>query len=970
MAKATQDERVMNIRTPLGKDVLLLSSFTAEEEISRLYTITAELLHEGAVGGDVPHEVAPNTILGKAVAIEVLQRDGTKRFFHGIVNRFEQRNRDDRFTHYQAEIVPQVWLLTQIAQSKIFQNQTVPEILNKVFEGLNPSFQLQRTYDKRNYCVQYRETNFEFASRLMEEEGIFYFFEHTDTTHKMIVGDVATVHPDCPNTHEFSFDLDQPSGDDFVPLVREWIVNHRLQTGKVTFWDHNFELPFNRLDATVPSRFPLEGKDKLEVYDYPGGYSRKFDGIDSGGGEQPGELNKVFADKDKAANLSMEAIDSRYKIISGVGECSSMTAGHTFNLVNHPLSSNNGKYVITSISHSATQSPDYASENVVLDPYDNAFNCIPVGAGAPVFRPEHVTPKPLVTGSQTATVMGPAGEEILTDKYGRVKVQFRWDRHGQMDERSSCWIRVAQSWAGKKWGTMFIPRIGMEVLVDFIEGDPDRPIITGCVYNAEAMPPYDLPEHKTRSTIKSNSSKGGNGFNEFRIEDKKGEEQIFIHAEKDLDIRVKNDKKEIVKRDRHVIVERNSFEEGKGDSHNKLSGDSNAEMGGSASFKVGGDVDAKVGGKVAVEAGSEIHLKAGMKVVIEAGTQITLKVGGNFVDIGPAGVTIKGAIVNINSGGAAGSGSGASTTSPTAPEEAVDDKAGQEPGKPPPPSPPSQTGPTAGALAGAAGSGAPTVGTGSGAGGPGGTGGAESSPAGTSSGAGSGDAGAGTYGMGHGGANEGGSLGNPPPGGAGGADAGGSSGAESSPAGANSGGDSGEAGAGTYGMGHGGANEGGSLGSPPPGGAGGADAGGAAGGGTTTENSDGTKITTFPDGTQVDERPDGSKSTYNPDGSQTDEYPDGTKVTTGPGYNSSAAPGDPDGIYTQENPDGTTETRDTASGVGIIRPPKSGGGTGGDGGRAAGDTPPVATSNDSGETWTDGQGRPIAPPPGSDDWFD
>lgn len=722
MAKATQDERVMNIRTPLGKDVLLLSSYTAEEEISGLFTIIAELLHEGAVGGEVPHEIAPNTILGKAVAIEILQRDGTKRFFHGIVNRFEQRNRDDRFTHYQAEIVPQVWLLTQIAQSKIFQNQTVPEILKKVFEGLNHSFQLQRTYDKRNYCVQYRETNFEFASRLMEEEGIFYFFEHSETNHKMVIGDVATVHPDCPNTSEFSFDLDQSRREDFVPLVREWIVNHRLQSGKITYWDHNFELPFNRLDVTEPTSFPLEGKDQLEIYDYPGGYSRKYDGIDSGGGEQLGELNRVFADKKMAANLAMEAIDSRYKIISGMSECSSMTAGHAFTLINHPLRSNDGKYVITSISHSATQSPDYASENVVLDPYDNAFNCIPVGAGAPVFRPEHVTPKPLVTGSQTATVVGPAGEEIFTDKYGRVKVQFRWDRHGKMDAGSSCWIRVAQSWSGKKWGTMFIPRIGMEVVVGFIEGDPDRPLITGCVYNAETMPPYALPDEKTKSTIKSDSSKGGGGFNEFRIEDKKGSEQIFIHAEKDLDIRVKNDKKEIIKRDQHVIVERNYFHEGKGDSHSKLSGDNNTEIGGSASLKVGGDIDTKVGGKMAVNAGGEIHLKAGMKIVIEAGTQITLKVGGNFVDIGPAGVTIVGTMVKINSGGAAASGSGASTTAPTAPKEAVDDKAGEKASKPPPPPPPAagNTTGTAAGMSGAAGSGAPTVGTGSGAGGAGG----------------------------------------------------------------------------------------------------------------------------------------------------------------------------------------------------------------------------------------------------------
>jgi type VI secretion system secreted protein VgrG len=375
----------------------------------------------------------------------------------------------------------------------------------------------------------------------------------------MIIGDHVGAHIDCPVNSTFTFDFEQPGELDFIPTVRAWIVNHRMQTGKVTFWDHKFELPYKNLDASQPSLFSLENKDKLEVYDYPGGYSRKFDGIDKSGGEQPSELNKIFQENAKTASLAMEAIDARYKIISGASDCGSMTPGHRFNLINHP-GSQDGAYVLTSVSHTATQSPDYNSEDTVLDPYDNSFTCIPAAAGV-TFRPGQITPKPTVEGVQTATVVGPAGEEIFTDKYGRVKVQFHWDRHGRHDADSSCWMRVAQNWAGKKWGTIFIPRIGMEVIVDFMEGDPDQPIIIGSVYNADTMPPYTLPDEKTKSTIKSNSSKGGGGFNEFRIEDKKGDEQIFIHAEKDLDIRVKNDKKEIIKRDRHIIVENNSFEE-------------------------------------------------------------------------------------------------------------------------------------------------------------------------------------------------------------------------------------------------------------------------------------------------------------------------------------------------------------------------------------------------------------------------
>ncbi len=674
----------MSIQTPLGKDVLLLSSFTADEEISRLFKVTAELVHEGTAGGDVPHVIDPATILGKAVLIQISQRDGTTRHFHGIVNRFEQRNRDDRFTHFQAEIVPELWLHTLNRQSRIFQNKTVKEILENVLK-VQHSIELTGTYEKRNYCVQYRETDFDFVSRLMEEEGIFYYFEHTANGHNMIIADAQQAHRNCPTKSTVTFDLDQADGEDFVSVVREWTVNHRLQPGKVTFWDHKFEIPFNKLDATQPTRFSLAATKDLEIYDYPGSYARKFDGIDSGGGEQSGELNRVFTDKTAFATKAMESIDAGYKVITGVGDMSSMTPGFKFTLENHPVSSTNGAYVLTSVSHSAMQSPDYSSEDTVLDPYNNAFNCIPVGNESPTYRPERLTPRPFVQGPQTATVVGPAGEEIFVDKYGRVKVQFRWDREGQVNQGSSCWMRVAQNWAGKKWGTMFIPRIGMEVIVDFIEGDPDQPIIIGSVYNADTMPPYNLPDEKTKSTIKTNSSTGGGGFNELRFEDKKGSEQIFIHAQKDQDIRVKNDCKEIIMRDRHLIVENKQVEKVKKDKHLEVVGNQNEKIGGSLGQTIGGSHDVKISQKYAAEAGQEVHLKAGMTTVIEAGTSLTLKVGGNFININPGGVFVKGTMVMLNSGGAAGSGSGASPASPEQAMEADNAEAGQKPGLPPAP---------------------------------------------------------------------------------------------------------------------------------------------------------------------------------------------------------------------------------------------------------------------------------------------
>lgn len=298
-----------------------------------------------------------------------------------------------------------------------------------------------------------------------------------------------------------------------------------------------------------------------------------------------------------------------------------------------------------------------------------------------------MTPKPILHGSQTAFVVGPAGEEIYTDKYGRVKVQFHWDRNGKYDANSSCWIRVAQAWAGKKWGMMFIPRIGMEVIVEFFEGDPDQPVITGCVYNAEAMPAYALPDEKSKSGIKTDSTKGG-GFNEIRFEDKKGSEQVFIHGEKDIDLRVKKDSREHIGNERHLIVVKDKLEKVGGDKHLQVLGDKNEKVTGTVSLDAGQDLQEKVGMKYALDAGQEIHLKAGMNMVLEPGTNLTLKVGGNFININPAGVFIKGTMVFINSGGSAGSGAGSKPDAPKEPKEADKAEAGQKVSLPPPKTPP------------------------------------------------------------------------------------------------------------------------------------------------------------------------------------------------------------------------------------------------------------------------------------------
>jgi type VI secretion system secreted protein VgrG len=704
----TQANRLMSISTPLGEDFLLVNKLRATEALSELFRFEVELLHEENEAGTEPTVVDIQKILGEAITVSVIARDEVSRKFSGIVSNFSQGNRDKRFTYYYATIVPQVWVLTQIVQTRIFQHISVPDILKKVFKGFDVKWEISGDFKPRNYCVQYRESDFAFASRLMEEEGIYYYFSH-DSGDKMIVANTPQSHRDCPVKTDIPFIAELTQDDEFIGSINEWLTDYRLQTGKVALWDYNFQLPNNKLDAEQPSRFNIGGNQKLEVYEFQAGYARKYDGIDKTGGERPSDLQNIFTEKQPVAEIMMQTIDSQYKTGSGISDCPSMIAGYRFKMINHPSAEQNRQYVLTKVSHDCEQSPSYVSEHINHSAYQNQFTCIAHGAGMPPFRPLARTPKPIMRGNQTAVVVGPAGEEIFTDKYGRVKVQFQWDREGKLDVNSSCWIRVVQNWAANKWGTMFIPRIGMEVVVSFLEGDPDQPTITGCVYNPEAMPPYKLPDEKTKSTIKSNSSLGGNGFNEFRFEDKKGSEQIFIHAEKNQDIRVKNDCMELIKHDRHLIIENEQFEKVKKDKHLQVVGDHNEKVGGTMSLKVGSDLQEKVGSNYALDAGSAVHIKAGMTTVIEAGTSLTLKVGGNFININSGGIFVKGTMVMLNSGGMAGSGAGSSPEAPKDPKEADNAEPGKKikPKTPPPPLKPKTFSPKAAGMKSAAKSGTP-----------------------------------------------------------------------------------------------------------------------------------------------------------------------------------------------------------------------------------------------------------------------
>ncbi len=644
----------MQLSTPLGKDVLLINRLRCREGLNQLFHIELDMLHEQTDEGFAPHVIEPGSVLGKRMVVVAQQAQTSEkpveRYFHGICIGFTQGSRNGRFTGFQAELVPQAWLLTQVRQCRIFQNQPVPEILNEVLRGTAVKFELTGRYEARNYCTQYNETDWDFASRLMEEEGIFYYFEHTAKDHYMIIADTPASHRPCPTQPKITFALERSDlADDWIPSIRSWRVDSRLRTGRFELSDFNFQLPNHRLEAEHTSLYDLSPNRQLPRYEWSGGYAKRFDGIDPGGGERPGDLAKVFEDRERTVRIRQEEIDVAYKNVYGTADSCALTAGHKFEFTDHPVKKFNIEHVVVLADHDAHQSPMYDAERSVPGAYSVNFACIPHGAGQAPFRPMRKTPKPVISGGQTAFVVGDPGQEIFTDKFGRAKVQFHWDRQGRMDSRSSCWLRVAHSWAGSGWGSMFVPRVGMEVLVHFLEGDPDQPIITGCVYNPANMPPYKLPDHKTRSGIKTASTTGGGGFNELRFEDKKGQEQIFIHAEKDHDIRVTNECKETIGADRHMVVGGDQLEKVHGDKHLRVAGDRYERVEGDNSLIVTGDYDMR-STATNLEA-KVIHLKA-LNVMVEGGDSLTLKSGACFITLKKDGsVYIKGHKVMINSGG-------------------------------------------------------------------------------------------------------------------------------------------------------------------------------------------------------------------------------------------------------------------------------------------------------------------------------
>ncbi|MDB5861501.1 MAG: hypothetical protein JWQ76_5190 [Ramlibacter sp.] len=651
--------RSLDVETPLGPQFFLLLEFTGHEHLSRLSEFTLRLkCKQPDIGAD--------KMLGKNLTARVELFGNKARYFNGYVTRWsgvtEQRDsldgvKETRAYVYEATVHPWFWFLTRQSNSRIFQNKTVPQIVEEVFKAYGglASFKLKLTgrFPEWEYCCQYRETDFNFVTRLMEQEGIYWFVEHENGKHSVTLVNSSSAHETYPGYDEVRFDREDRARQE---VLSTWQGRNEIQPHRYVVNDYDPLKPRTNLLASADrgTSFPV---GKFEYFDYPAEYDKPGDG-------------------EFYANIRIDELHSQVQTFSGSGNVRGFQPGCVFTLARHPVDAFNGKQLVVGVVYASTGNAETSGASAGFE-FSCSITSIPF---MQQYRPPRVTPKPVVQGPQTAVVVGPSGEEIYTDEHGRIKVQFRWDRYGKADQNSSCWIRVSQAWAGNAYGALSLPRLGQEVIVEFLEGDPDCPIVTGSVYNGENKPPYKLPGEKTRWGIKSRSSKGGGAanFNELRFEDKMGSEEIYLHAEKDHTLFTRKKRTEYVGDESHLNVVKDFVEKLEADVHRDVKGDEMVKLGGGFHLKTAMGWEGKIGSKFAVDAGQEIHIKAGMTLVLEAGAQLSLKVGGNFIDINPAGVFIKGTMVMVNSGGSAGSGSGASPKAPKNAEAAHDSEGGTD----------------------------------------------------------------------------------------------------------------------------------------------------------------------------------------------------------------------------------------------------------------------------------------------------
>ncbi len=629
MSNLTQDQRFLAIKSPLAKDELLLTSFEGSEYISDLFEFQIDVLSSN-------HSIQPEALIGKIVTITI--QNDLKRSFNGYISSFTFGEvKADNLRSYRMTMVPWLWFLSKNNNFRIFQGKNTKDIISQVFKDLGfNDFDYKATGNPavRNYCVQYNESDLNFVSRLLEEDGIAYYFEQKKDKHVLIIVDEANAYQDCAET-----DLTYSKGNQPNTQLTRWQHKHEFRKGKWSLNDYDFAQPTKSQLQTTASTSKFAKTKEYEHYEYSPYHD--FSGIK--------DLTKK----------RIEAEETPMNFIEASSDCSSFYAGGKFKLSKHAVSSEQGSYIITVIKHRAIDN-SYLAGHESESEYGNDFACIPEAVH---FRPPLTHIKPVMPGPQSAVVVGPAGEEIYIDKYGRIKVQFFWDRDGKKDENSTCYLRVVQPWAGSGWGTSFIPRMGMEVIVNFIDGDPDRPLVTGSVYNADNMPPYSS---KTQSGIKTRSTKSGNSsnFNELRFEDKKDGEQIYLHAEKNLDSMVENDETHTVDHNRTKTIGDNETssigknrDKSVGENQTESIGkDKTIDVGANHSETIAKDKTLDVGANHSESIGKDMRLQVGdnlsedigKKISITAGDEITLTTGAASITMKKSGdITIKGKNITV-----------------------------------------------------------------------------------------------------------------------------------------------------------------------------------------------------------------------------------------------------------------------------------------------------------------------------------
>ena len=695
----------LQIKGPFGNDAVILS-FSGREQISRPFEFNVEITSTEIA-------IKPADVIGIPLCVRLDRGDGKERFFHGYVSHMSAGETTEvvgekkiSYRNYRVRLVPWLWFLSRAARCFVFlpekEEKSVMEILEKALERVKNELHVKVDWDdktqgildkaKLEHCVQFRETDFNFLSRMLEQYGVAYYFTHTKSEHKMVWAAPDSFGP----AEEASVEFPATAGSQIQKdHILSWDHSYEFVSGKYTLSDYNFKTPSQDIKTEHVEKVELKNNAKYELYDYPGEYDDPAEG-------------KALAES------RIKEEQARFDTVSGSSQCKSFQAGVSFTLASHPsCPDEKGKqYLITAITHSATQ-PAPITSGGSGESYTNHFEAqlkdVP-------YVPPRLTPKPLVSGIQTATVAGPAGEEIHTDQFGRVKIHYHWDREGRAKrftegEKLFSWVRVAMPMAGKGWGMVAIPRVGQEVVVNFLDGDPDCPLIVGTVFNAEQTPHYPLPAERTKSYIRTNSSPGGSGYNELMFDDTAGKERFFMHAQYDMDVVTEHDARGLVGNDRHetvgvnltqsvggnknitvaadqvesiggnfelkiaanreTTIDGDDAETVGGEVHLTIGGAYNRDVGGDDSANVGGNVHLTAGGDIAIESGpaNAVHIKANT-IVIEAMMQISLKVGANFIDIGPAGISIQGTMLNLNSGGAPGQGKGSKPKKPKKAKEA------------------------------------------------------------------------------------------------------------------------------------------------------------------------------------------------------------------------------------------------------------------------------------------------------------